>query len=311
MKIFKTIEEQIEILKQRGLIINNDNETSNILESTNYYNLINGYKELFIETNENGNEKFIDNTEFSEIHSLYLYDKNLRNIFFKYILNIENAFKTRITYEFSSHYGHAHYLKEENFNNIDDYKIKAIKKLINDINLDIYNQKENGKEMLVHYKEKHNYMPLWVVIIIITFGKLSKFYQLMKNREQCVISKKYNLLPNVLITYSKSLTIIRNLCAHGERLYNIRLRSKIHNDIIHKNLHIVKDAEDNYIQGTNDLFSIVIIFKKMLTKSDFALFFEELVEEIDTILSKIDINDSKAILISMGFPINYKEILEL
>ncbi|MDD2505319.1 MAG: Abi family protein [Bacilli bacterium] len=309
MKEFKTVKEQINILKSRGLIIDNETEVSKILEVENYYNLINGYKELFIEKDNDLNEKFIENTDFNEIYVLYLYDRNLRNIFMKYVLNIENYLKTRIVYEFSSHYGHTDYLKQENFNNVDKYKIEAIDKLINDINLDIENQKLNGKDMLVHYSNNHKYIPLWVLSIIITFGKLSKFYQLMKNKQQCAISKNYNLNPYVIITYMKSLTIVRNLCAHAERLYNIRLKSKIHDDDIHKKLNLMKNASGNFVQGNNDLFSIVIILKKLLSKEEFEIFFRELTIETDIIISKIDKSDSKQLLKAMGFPKNYKDIL--
>ena len=45
-KDFKTIEEQIEVLKARGIIINDEN-AKEILTENNYYYLINGYKDLF------------------------------------------------------------------------------------------------------------------------------------------------------------------------------------------------------------------------------------------------------------------------
>lgn len=310
MKEFKTIKEQINILKNKGLIIDNEIEVAKILEVENYYNLINGYKELFIEKDQNLNEKFIKNTNFKEIYQLYLYDRKLKSIFMKYILNIENYLKTRVVYEFSSNYSNDNYLKQENFNNIDIYKVKAIDKLINDINLDIENQKANGKDMLVHYSNNHKYIPLWVISIIITFGKLSKFYQLMKNKQQCAISKKYDIKPHILITYMKSLTIVRNLCAHAERLYNIRLKSKIHNDDIHEKLNLIKNASGNFTQGNNDLFSIVIIFKKLLSKEEFEIFFKEITIETDIIISKIDKIDSNKILKVMGFPKKYKDILK-
>ena len=47
-KDFKTIEEQIEILKARGIIIN-DERAKQILTENNYYYLINGYKDFFVD----------------------------------------------------------------------------------------------------------------------------------------------------------------------------------------------------------------------------------------------------------------------
>ena len=47
-KVYKTINERIEILKKRNMNIR-DNATREIkiLKENNYYNLINGYKHLF------------------------------------------------------------------------------------------------------------------------------------------------------------------------------------------------------------------------------------------------------------------------
>ena len=129
------------------------------------------------------------------------------------------------------------------------------------MNLDIERQIANRKSMLIHYKENHNYIPLWVVSIILKFGKISKFYELMKNKEQCQVSKSFKLSPEHLIRYLNSLTLIRNICAHSERLYNYKYRNRIKDTDIHKKLNIIKDR-GNYICGTNDLFSVIIILKK-------------------------------------------------
>ena len=45
-KIFKTLDEQITILKDRGLIINDIEKTKDILYRENYF-FINGYRHLF------------------------------------------------------------------------------------------------------------------------------------------------------------------------------------------------------------------------------------------------------------------------
>ncbi|WP_237567332.1 hypothetical protein [Mycoplasma mycoides] len=45
-KEFKTFGEQIEILKSRGLIIKDEQKAIEILKQENYYNIVNGYKDL-------------------------------------------------------------------------------------------------------------------------------------------------------------------------------------------------------------------------------------------------------------------------
>ena len=55
LKEFKTIDEQIEILKDRGLVFDDEKFAKEKLLETNYYNTITGYKKLFVVTDVNGN----------------------------------------------------------------------------------------------------------------------------------------------------------------------------------------------------------------------------------------------------------------
>lgn len=48
-KIFTTTENQIQKLKNRGMIISNSSRTKQIIEKENYYKLINGYKRPFLD----------------------------------------------------------------------------------------------------------------------------------------------------------------------------------------------------------------------------------------------------------------------
>lgn len=102
---YKTFEQQIEILKNRNLIINDESMAKEILTIHNYYNVINGYNELFCCRDENNNEKFINGTTFDELYALYCFDRELRSIIFKYTLQIENTLRTLISYVFSKYHG--------------------------------------------------------------------------------------------------------------------------------------------------------------------------------------------------------------
>ncbi|EGO8130673.1 Abi family protein, partial [Enterococcus faecalis] len=74
-KPFKTLDEQIIILRNRGLVISDDEVTKSILLRENYYNVINGYKDIFIDRESEDSEKFIKNTNFNEIYRLYSLDR--------------------------------------------------------------------------------------------------------------------------------------------------------------------------------------------------------------------------------------------
>lgn len=109
MKDFKTKEEQINILKTRGMSFDDEENAKKILLNNNYYNIINGYKDLFLDSTNRLSYK--PGTKFEEIYALYEFDRQLRNIFLEYILKIENSMRSLIAYYFSQSYGNDNYLK--------------------------------------------------------------------------------------------------------------------------------------------------------------------------------------------------------
>lgn len=303
-KSFKTISEQIEILKLHNIVIENYDYAYKILEKNNYYYLINGYKDLFIDNEY----KYIKNTKIEEIYAIYQFDKSIKMIFLKYILLIENEVNTYISYEFSKNYGHKDYLIPKNFNN-SNLENSLIKKFIDDIKTEVKYQYKSSNKMIVHYLSKYNYVPLWVLVRILSFGKISKFYTYMKPKEQNAISRKYNLRIKEFKIILHNLTLIRNICAHDEKLYDIKLKNRIYSTKYHKILNIEKN-NGNYKSATRDLFSIVIILKLLLEKEIFNEFYIEIIKSIKILERKLMTISINKVLYKMGFPNNYEKLLE-
>lgn len=307
-KIFKTVHEQIKLLKSRQLKIENINSALKILENNNYYYLINGYKNLFIDFSSN-TEKYIDGTTIEEIYDLYEFDRKIRIIFLEYILLIERKIDTYIAYEFSKEHGYKDYLIPDNFDYNKKNK-KIVDKLLKDINLEILHQYKNSNKMIKHYIDTYNYIPLWVLIRILSFGKVSKFYSIMKQKEKNRISRKFNIKSEILKIYLTNLGEIRNICAHDEKLYDVSLRFKISSNSYHSMLKIEK-VKGNYKNGVQDLFSIVLILKIMLEKEQFNKFYKSLIKNIQELKKKINNIEFIKVLDKMGFPKNYKKLLNL
>ncbi len=68
MKPFKTLNQQISLLKERGMVIHDEETAKNYLLSNNYYNIINGYGKYF----PMSGETYTNGTTFEEISRLYL-----------------------------------------------------------------------------------------------------------------------------------------------------------------------------------------------------------------------------------------------
>ena len=76
-KIFKTLEEQIDILKSKGLVIEDEEKAKEVLLKENYF-FINGYRHIFLDNPKNN--KFITGTTFEELYSMFVFDRGIRNI---------------------------------------------------------------------------------------------------------------------------------------------------------------------------------------------------------------------------------------
>lgn len=323
-KIFQTTSQQMEKLRSRGLHISG-NRHKRILEKENYYNIINGYKDLFLDKTYIGDdEKYIEGTSFDEIYSLYLFDRELRMYFMRYILEIENNIKSVLSHKFSQEYGHDNYLKINNFNTLlrpnerktASQKVGEVSELISRIQSEISRQLQKNNSMISHSMLEYGYVPLWVLVNTLTLGTISIFYSYMKQRDQNNVAREFNLQVNELTNIIFVLSIFRNACAHDERLYNLKAVNKnlrpnmISTFNIHNQLKIPVDRSENPIYGKNDLFAIVIIFKLILSETSFNKFIFSIKAEIEKLEKELVTISIDGVLSEMGFPNNWFDIKE-
>ena len=303
-KQFKNLDEQIEILKYKGLIINNNEYARNVLLRENYF-FISGYRHLFM--NSNIDKTYKKGTTFEELYSLFLFDRTLRNILFKNLLIIENNLKSISSYQLSKRYGYKEkdYLKERNFTNNPEKK-RQVNDLIKKMKRQIRsNSRENTATM--HYVSNYGYIPLWILVKVLSFGIVSEMYSILKVEDQKEIAEVYGIDYQDMLVYLPILSNYRNLCAHEDILYENKTIKEINDTVYHKILKI-KLENNTYKNGKNDLFALIIIMKEMLQFEEF----KSMILEIENCISTLDYNlntiSIKDVLNRMGFPNNWKDI---
>ena len=305
-KNFKNLDEQVEILKFKGLIINDENYAKKILLRENYFFLM-GYRHLFMEP---GDKKFKAGTKFEELYSLFLFDRSIRNVLFKYILVIENNLKSITSYQLSKKYGYKErdYLKAKNFTS-DPNKQAQLNDLLKKMKRQI---KVNGSQHTAtqHYVSNYGYIPLWILVKVLSFGIVSEMYSILKPEDQKEIANVYDIDTNSLIVYLPILANYRNLCAHEDILYENKTQKLIDDTVYHKLLNLKKE-DDIYIQGKNDVFCLIIIMKQLLNTDDF----KNMTFELDHILETLNFNlrtiSINKVLDRMGFPKNWKNLASI
>lgn len=302
-KVFRDTRIQIGILKNRGVIIKNKRLAKQLIRNVNYYNLINGYKEPFLQQNT-AHEKYIPGTTLEEIYALYEFDRKLRIITLEYILEIEKQVKSLISYCFSKVHGHKNYLKLENFDTQGIKKYGQVCDLLSNlykkITLNI------DKDLSVsHYVSGKNYLPLWVLVNTLSLGDISKFYSNMLQQERDDVSRrlKWGVREHQLASCLFFLSTIRNRCAHDERLYSY--------------LSYVDLCNNNYFyyfrrtSNTNNYFAVMVALKMLLPNNRYQTYHEQLenlFNELDSRLFTIHIKKIRGI---MGIPNNWRRLKTL
>lgn len=304
-KNFLTFSQQVASLKnEKHIEISDPKYAEDILQRIGYFSLMGGCKQLF---RIPFTKKYKPGTTFDEIVALYQFDADLRELFLKYLLQIERHIGNLIAYYFIEAYGVSQneYMNPNNYNNIPRNRNTIgglIKKLYGAIN-------STEHDYVNYHRTQYGNIPLWVTASVLTFGSLSKMYHVLP---QSLRSKICRHFPNAnnqrqLERYLSVLTKYRNVCAHGERLFTYKTVDQILDTPLHAKLKIPKKG-NQYIYGKQDLFAVVIAFGDLLPKEDFSVFKRSLILKIGYLNKKLTYITESELLEQMGFPGNWKNI---
>lgn len=306
-KEFKNLDEQIEILQNKGLVIDNKEYAKEVLFRENYF-FLNGYRHLFMISSSN--KTYIEGTTFEELYSLFLFDRSFRNILFKNILTIENNLKSIISYQLSLCYGYHEkdYLDHHNFTDVPE-KSRQVNDVIHKMKRQI---KSNAltHSATMHYVDNYGYIPLWVLVKVLSFGIIGELFAILKKEDQITIADVYNLNPETFLNYLLLLSNYRNLCAHEDIVFENRTQRVIGDTKYHRILNI--DITNNeYVYGKNDVFALVIVIRQMLKDDEYINMSLEIKHCIDNLKMNLHHIPIEKVLDRMGFPNNWEELCEI
>ena len=207
---------QLAMLKQRGLIVSDEDTALKQLASISYFRLASYWK--IFETDE-ATHQFANGTCLEDVISLYTFDRELRSIIFTAIQDIEVALRTRIIHFFSMTHGAFWFMDVSKFNNRNIFQT-----CLDNIQVELSRSKE---EFLQEHFAKYSspsMPPVWKTLEVVSFGNLSKLYANMKDVEVKKLVAKSVGLPQYtyLESWMRSLTVLRNCCAHHARTWNRR-----------------------------------------------------------------------------------------
>lgn len=210
-----SFDEQLELLRKRGMIIEDPEAALFALKTENYYRL-SGYAFQF--KKHKSREDYLPETSFTKVHRIYEFDSRLRSILVRYLEIIEVCARTQIAYWFSHEYGPYGHYKFWNFRTEE-----AFEKFIQLSEAAIQKNKKVpfiAHHLKVYSSETCHNFPLWVLVEILSFSTVSQFYAATAISVKKAIAKSMGSDPKYLENQLHCMANLRNICAHYGRPYN-------------------------------------------------------------------------------------------
>lgn len=282
MKPFLNLDMQILKIYSRGMYINSLPKYKEFLLRKNYYNSVNVYGRLFLKPNSK--DKYINKSKFSEVQALYYFDKELRDLSFKKIIEVEANLRSTVAHIFSKYYPQKNsHTKTISFNlldrsgNICPEKIKDFSYIQNQFDKIIrknFNRLNPNISSVDHYMRMYGYVPFWVIVNYLTFGQLVLFVKLLEDRIineiaksfSDSISKSYGIFVSfsrhVFINYISILHDLRNRVAHDNTLLFYKSRKHPRHS---KFLHTSRGISNT--RSANSFFHSIINCQMFISKT--------------------------------------------
>ena len=280
-KEYSTPHQLIEILKSRGLKINNSDEQT--LRSIGYYRL-SAYLHPYLATPKSKHQFKPDST-FTKSIQLYNFDRKLRLLVFDQIERIEIAVRSAIVNITCQQTCNPFWMTDPSYYARSD----KFQRTMSLIDKELQTSREDFIEHFIH-TYSNSYPPAWMLSEIIPFGVLTRVYEnIASNQIRKKIAQYFGLSVPVMASWLTIITLTRNSCCHHSRLWNKTLSLKA----LLMNRWSYPWISDSVQQGR--IFFTLCIIKHFL---DIVYPQNTLKEDIHKLLEEFPIIDIEA----MGFP---------
>lgn len=252
-----SVDEQIALLKGRGMVWRDEALVRRWLVTVGYYRLSAYWLpyEIAPPAGQTRSKRFAPGIEFEAIVDIYTFDRQLRLLVMEAIERIEIALRASWTHRLSlAHGAHAH--MEPTLFGSGWSHARRVAALADRV-------PQSNEVFITHYRDKYKvpYMPpLWAVTELMTFGELSQWVSATSHLSIGSAVAKDLGLPTreTLEGVIQALSYVRNICAHHGRLWNRRLVKRIPNiKRFGRDLSISIDGDQ--AQPDNQMYNILVV----------------------------------------------------
>lgn len=291
-KFFLTYNQQMRKLRNDKKIECSGSPHKKILIRAGYFNIINGYKHPFVSDVQNGNHIYISGTSIDQLNYVKQFDEELRSFLLRYITQIEEETRTLAAYKFDecNDNGNTHWYNTDAFS-----QNKSLQEKMSVISSAYYELSKSKLDYVKFYMKNHTQIPTWIMFKVVRFSTFIDLVKYSKMEVSHSLCKLYGLEdenghPNVKLLLGSLhwMRIVRNSCAHNERVYCIsEHQDKKYNTgrIIEKYFKILQNS---YRQSTDkNLFDLIVYFKYFLPPNEYKSFITKLKTMLTDLQSKI------------------------
>lgn len=241
-----TIRAQIDKLRSRGCVIEDEERAEFVLSNINYYRLVH-YFAVFLDKNGS----YREGTTFEKVMRVYDFDRLLRSLLLTALEEVEISMRAHISNYHALKYGALGYLNDSTFDFHHNHKyfISKIDRLV---------ESNTGEAMVTHHMKKYGgSFPLWVIMELFSFGMLNTFYSDLKTDDKKAIAdKSFGISYRCVEDWLYCLSDLRNACAHYTRLYANKLEN------------VPKQPGDYHRPLTNSVYDHILILKRLYPRDD-------------------------------------------
>ena len=223
-KGYKSPEELVKLMSQRGLLINDVAKAQRYVECIGYYRL-SAYMHPFLQSPKSQHQ-FKVGASFDKVMNLYRFDKKLRILIFNEIEKIEIAVREAIMNITADSSGDIFWLT--NSVHFRDQNI-----FNNSLTLLAREYSHSTEDFIEHFKDTYlePYPPAWILGELLPMGSVNMYYRNLKDKAiKKKIAKQFFLHAPVFESWLSVLTLTRNSCCHHSRVWN-KVNKIIPNDM--------------------------------------------------------------------------------
>lgn len=213
-KHYKSSLQLVQLLKERGLSIEDENEAERYIRNIGYYRLSAYLYPLLALPKER--QQFKKGCSFGIATSLYDFDHALRVFTFGLIGTIEVAMRSAMANIVAETSGNIFWMTDPSlFANKERYK-KTLVLIDNEL-------KHTKEEFISHFRHKYSnpYPPAWMLAEILPIGVLNHIYgNLANNILRKRIAARFSLSVPVFSSWLTIVILTRNACCHYARIWN-------------------------------------------------------------------------------------------